>query len=354
VIITDVDGNIEYVNRRFLQQTGYTSEEILGKTPRILKSGHTTDAEYHRLWQTIKSGGEWSGEFLNKAKNGELFWVRSLITSIKDESGRIAHFLATNEDITQHMQAEQALQQMRAQLTHSARLSTLGEMVAGLTHELNHPLYAILNFSKAARNVLAEEGPPDLSSLREWNEKIAQIALSAAEIVRRLRNFARREDSPRTECRINEIVDEALKLISIETQRNRVTVEVFPAADAPRMQVDRVQIQQVLVNLISNAVEAMLTSPAEMRRITIRTLTHAADVEISVADRGTGLPPGNEKKIFDPFVTTKPDGLGMGLSIVRTIVETHGGKVWASPNPEAGVTFHFTLPLVDRAHQYDA
>jgi signal transduction histidine kinase len=202
--------------------------------------------------------------------------------------------------------------------------------------------------------VLAEEGPPDLSSLREWNEKIAQIALSAAEIVRRLRNFARREDSPRTECRINEIVDEALKLISIETQRNRVTVEVFPAADAPRMQVDRVQIQQVLVNLISNAVEAMLTSPAEMRRITIRTLTHAADVEISVADRGTGLPPGNEKKIFDPFVTTKPDGLGMGLSIVRTIVETHGGKVWASPNPEAGVTFHFTLPLVDRAHQYDA
>jgi PAS domain S-box-containing protein len=353
VIITDADGNIEYVNRRFLQHAGYTSEEVLGKNPRILKSGHTSDEEYQRLWQTIKSGSEWSGEFLNKAKNGELFWVRALITCIKDEAGRITHFLSLNEDVTKHKLVEEALRQMREQLTHAARLSTMGEMVAALTHELNHPLYAILNFSKAARNVLAEEGPPDLTSLREWNEEIAQTALSAAEIVNRLRAFSRRADSPRTECLIDEIVDEALKLLAIETQRNRVTVEIFPAADAPRIQVDRVQIQQVLVNLLSNAVEAMLTSPAEMRRITIRTLLHATEVEITVADRGIGLPPGSETEIFKPFVTTKPNGLGLGLSIVCTIVEAHGGKVWASPNPDAGVTFHFTLPLVDGTHPDD-
>jgi PAS domain S-box-containing protein len=353
VIITDVDGNIEYVNRRFLQHAGYTSEEVLGKNPRILKSGQTSDEEYQRLWQTIKSGSEWSGEFLNKAKNGELFWVRTLITCIKDEAGRTTHFLSLNEDVTEHKWAEEALRQMREQLTHAARLSTMGEMVAALTHELNHPLYAILNFSKAARNVLAEDGPPDLTSLREWNEEIAQTALSAADIVKRLRNFARRDDSPRTECRIDEIVDETLKLLAIETQRNRVTVEIFPAADAPRIQVDRVQIQQVLVNLLSNAVEAMLTSPAEMRRITIRTFLHATEVEITVADRGIGLPPGSETEIFKPFVTTKSNGLGLGLSIVCTIVEAHGGKVWASPNPDAGVTFHFTLPLVDGAHPDD-
>ena len=353
VIITDVDGNIEYVNRRFIQLTGHASEEVLGKNPRILKSGHTSDKEYQRLWQTIKSGDEWSGEFLNKAKNGELFWQRTLITSITDEAGRITNFLSVSENVTKQKQAEQSLQEMRAQLTHAARLSTLGEMVAELAHELNHPLYAILNFSKAARNVLAEEAPPDLISLREWNEEIAEIASSAAEVVRRLREFARRAESPRAGCRMEEIVEDALKLLAFETQYNRVTVEVFPAADLPSIQVDRVQMQQVVVNLLTNAVEAMLTSPPEMRRITIRTLLHASDVEITVADRGIGLPPGSEENIFHPFVTTKPAGMGMGLGIVRTIVEAHGGKVWASPNPEAGVTFHFTLPLVDRAHQDD-
>ena len=348
VIITDVDGNIEYVNRRFLRQTGYTSEEILGKNPRLLKSGHTSDEEYHRLWQTIKSGGEWSGEFLNKAKNGELFWVRSLITSIKDRSGNIGTFLPRTKTSPSASRRKRPCSRCKRNWRTRRVFSILGEMVAGLAHELNHPLYAILNFSRASRNLLAEEGPPDLGSLREWNEEIAAIASSATEIVRRLRAFARSAKSPRTACRVDDIVGETLALLAIETQRNRVKVEVFPAADVPSIQVDRVQIQQVLVNLISNAVEAMLTSPAEMRLITIRTLLHASDVEITVADRGIGLPPGSETTIFRPFVTTKPDGLGMGLSIVRTIVEAHGGKVWTSQNYEGGGSvFHFTIPLVD-------
>ena len=223
------------------------------------------------LWQTIKAGGEWSGEFLNKAKDGSLFWERALITSIKDEAGRITHFLAVKEDITERKKAEEALQQMQLQLTHVARLSTLGEMAAELAHELNHPLYAILNYAKASRNVLAEEGPPDLDSLREWNEEIADIALSAGEVVKRLRSFARRAESPRTACRIEEIVEEALGLVAVEMRRARVTVETSFSAASPPIQVDRVQIQQVLVNLLSNAVEAMQTSPAGRRRITIRT-----------------------------------------------------------------------------------
>ena len=350
VIITDLDGNIEYVNRRFSQLTGYTSAEVLGKNPRILKSGHTSDEEYRSLWQTIKAGGEWSGEFLNKAKDGSLFWERALITSIKDEAGRITHFLAVKEDITERKEAEEALQQMRLQLTHVARLSTLGEMAAELAHELNHPLYAILNYAKACRNVLAEEGPPDLDSLREWNEEIADIALSAGEVVKRLRSFARRAESPRTACRIEEIVEEALGLVAVEMRRARVTVETSFSAASPPIQVDRVQIQQVLVNLLSNAVEAMQTSPADMRRITIRTSLRDEAVEVVVSDRGVGLPPGSETKIFEPYVTTKPEGLGMGLSIVRTIVEAHGGRLWATSNPEGGAAFHFTLPLEDGGH----
>ncbi len=350
VVITDLHGNIEYVNRRFSQLTGYTAAEALGKNPRILKSGHTPEEEYRSLWQTIKAGGEWSGEFLNKAKNGSLFWERALITSIKDEAGRITHFLAVKEDITKSKEVEEKLQQMHLQLTHVARLSTLGEMAAELAHELNHPLYAILNYAKACRNVLAEEGPPNLDSLREWNEEIAEIALSAGEAVKRLRSFARRAESPRNACRIEEIVEEALRLVAVETRRARVTVETSFSATSPPIQVDRVQIQQILVNLLSNAIEAMQTSPPDMRRITIQTSVCDDAVEVAVSDRGVGLPPGSETKIFEPYVTTKPEGMGMGLSIVRTIVEAHGGRLWARSNPEGGATFYFTLPLEDGGH----
>ncbi len=345
VVITDLDGNIEYVNRRFCQLTGYTAAEALGKNPRILKSGHTSDEEYRSLWQTIKAGGEWSGEFLNKAKDGSLFWERALITSIRDEAGRITHFFAVKEDVTKSKEVEEKLQQMRQQLTHVARLSTLGEMAAELAHELNHPLYAILNYAKACRNVLAEEGPPNLESLREWNGEIAEIALTAGEAVKRLRTFARRADSPRSACRIEEIVGEALRLVAVETRTARVTMETRFSADLPTVHVDRVQIQQILVNLLTNAVEAVQASPEKMRRITIETSLCGEAVEVAVADCGVGLPPGSESRIFEPYITTKPDGMGMGLSICRTIVEAHGGRLWAGSNPDGGATFHFTLPL---------
>jgi two-component system, LuxR family, sensor kinase FixL len=353
VIITDLDGNIQYVNRRFCQLTGYTPAEVQGKNPRILKSGHTSAEEYRKLWQTITAGGQWSGEFLNKAKDGSLFWERALITSIKDEAGRITHFLAVKEDITERKKADEALQQMRAQLTHVARLSTLGEMAAELAHELNHPLYAILNYAKASRNVLSEEGPPDLENLREWNEEIADIALSAAEVVKRLRSFARRGESPRTPCRIEEVAAEAVRLVAIDLRRGQATVQTTFSADLPPISADRVQIQQVLVNLLSNAMEAMQAVPAETRRISVRAALVDQAVEVVVSDRGVGLPPGSDAKIFEPFVSTKPQGLGMGLSIARTIVEAHGGRLWACADPQGGAAFHFTLLPACGDHQHD-
>jgi PAS domain S-box-containing protein len=344
VAITDLDGNIEYANSKFCQITGYSLEEAIGKNPRILKSGHTSDEEYRVLWETLRAGGVWSGEFLNKAKDGSLFWEQARITSIKDENGQITHFLAVKEDITERKKAEEKLDGMRLQLTHVARLSTLGEMAAELAHELNHPLYAILNYAKASRNLLSEEGPTDLNSLREWNEEIAVIAASAGEVVKRLKSFAGRADSSRSACRVEEIVEQALRLFAVELRIARVTVETSFAA-LPAIQADRVQIQQVLVNLLGNAVEAMETVPADMRRIAVQTVARGAEVEIVVSDQGIGLPPDAEKKIFEPFVSTKQDGLGMGLCIARTIVDAHGGRLWATSNPEKGAAFHFTLPF---------
>lgn len=348
VVITDFEGNIEYVNPKFTELTGYSLAEARGKTPRILKSGHTSDEEYRRLWRTITAGGEWSGELLNKAKNGNLFWERARITSIKDRNGKITHFLAVKEDITEQKQSQEAFRQMQLQLAHVARLSTLGEMAAEMAHELNQPLYAIVNYARAVRNTLAEEGPVQVDRVREWTEEIADVAISAGEVVKRLRSFARRGESPRTLCKIDEIIQEALSLVAADIQRAGVRVEVvFPGA-MPPIRVDRVQIQQVLVNLLKNAVESVEASPSDNRRILVNTTCFGSAFNVAVSDSGEGVPAGSETRIFNPFITTKSDGLGIGLSIVRTIVEAHGGRIWVKSNPDRGATFVFSLPFEER------
>jgi PAS domain S-box-containing protein len=354
VVITDFEGNIEYVNPKFSELTGYSLAEARGKNPRILKSGHTSDEEYQRLWKTITTGGEWSGELLNKGKNGNLFWERARITSIKDRNGKITHFLAVKEDITEQKQSQDAIRQMQHQLAHVARLSTLGEMAAEMAHELNQPLYAIVNYAKAVRNVLAEEGPVQTDQLREWNEEITDVAISAAEVVKRLRSFARRGESPRTSCKIDEIVQEALSLVAADIQKAHVRIDTTFFASMPPIRVDRVQIQQVLVNLLKNAVESVEALSDGSRRILISTSFFGSTINVVVSDNGIGLPPEGEAKIFNPFITTKPDGLGMGLSIARTIVETHGGRIWAKSNPDQGAAFVFCLPVEERRHSGDS
>ena len=284
-------------------------------------------------------------EAIAQRKDGSQFPALIMATTVELPDGRAT--LAFVADVTERKRAEEKLQDMQLQLTHVARLSTLGEMVAELAHELNHPLYAILNYAKAARNVLAEEGPPDLECLREWSQEIADIAMSAAEVIKRLRSFARRGESPRSACRIDEVVREALGLMAIELRASRVPVEVACSIALPPVVVDRVQIQQVLVNLLSNAKDAVATMPAQRRQVRIELAVCGAEVKVVVSDDGPGLPPGSDTKIFEPFVTTKPAGLGMGLSIARTIVEAHGGRLWAQSNPKGGAAFSFTLPLSD-------
>ncbi len=278
-------------------------------------------------------------------KDGTQFPAHLATTMVELPDGRATMAFIT--DLTEPKRAEEKLREMQMHLAHVARLSTLGEMAAELAHELNHPLYAILNYAKAVRNVLAEEGPPDLERLREWTEEIAGTAVSAAEVIKRLRAFARRGNAPRTSCHIEEIVEEAVGLVALELRHARVRVQTSFAAGMPPVLVDRVQIQQVLVNLLSNASDAVEALSADRRTIAISASPGDAVLEVVVSDRGAGLPLGMEARIFEPFMTTKPDGLGMGLSIARTIVEACGGRLWAGPCPEYGTAFHFTLPLDD-------
>jgi two-component system sensor kinase FixL len=221
----------------------------------------------------------------------------------------------------------------------------MGEMVAGIAHEVSQPLYSVVNFAKASRNVLAGEGPPNLDELRQWNDEIATAAARAGEILRRLRSFARRAEPEYTRASIHELIEEAVELVAFEARGRQVAVELKLCEAAAPVDLHRVQIQQVLVNLLRNAYEAIEQVSVEVRRVTIRTRAAGQFVEVSVADSGPGLSPDQQLRMFEPFVTTKPDGLGMGLAISKTIVEAHGGTLWATSNPGGGAVFHFTLPV---------
>ncbi|HUT87939.1 MAG TPA: ATP-binding protein, partial [Thermoguttaceae bacterium] len=242
------------------------------------------------------------------------------------------------------------LRQMETHLAHVTRLSAMGEMVAGIAHEVNQPFYSILNFAKASRNVLSAQREPNLEDLRDWMNEIAAAAARAGDIIRRLRDFARKTGSIRVVSDIEGIIGESIELVAFEARQRHVTVQRERCKAALAASVDRVEIQQVLVNLLRNACEALEESEVPRRLVTIRTAATDAFVEVSVADNGPGLPPDKDLTIFNAFATTKIEGLGMGLAISKSIVESHGGEIWAASNPDGGATFHFTLPLVREGH----
>jgi len=242
---------------------------------------------------------------------------------------------------------------MELRLSHVARLSMMGEMVAGIAHEINQPLYSVLNFAKAVRNILTEQQKPDVERLREWNDEIITAASHAGAIIKRLRSFARKGSAERSICPMNRIVKESLELTAFEARRRDVTVRQELSEPSASVHVDAVQIQQVLVNLLQNAFDAMEEVTANNRVVTVRSgRSEESDelVEVSVKDNGSGLPVEEHDNVFEAFVTTKPKGLGLGLTISEAIVESHGGRLWVTSAPEGGARFHFTLPIVEGKH----
>ncbi len=346
IIITDTRGSIEYVNPRFCQSTGYALDEVRGCNPRILKSGETPAAEYRRLWETISRGEEWSGELHNRRKNGELFWEFVRIIPLVSEDGAVTNYLAVKEDITLRKELAAREQLRQEQMLHHARLAAMGEMAAALAHELNQPLAAIASFSGVAEHRL-EAAPPDLDQAREVLRTIKGQALRAGEIVWRVREFSRRQAAEREPADLNALVDGAVRLADIAAKPRGVVYEYDLEAELPPVPVDRLQIEQVLLNLIRNGLEAMEGVAGEQRlTLASRIAADGAAVRLSVGDRGCGLPEHIATELFTPFITTKPGGLGLGLSISRGIVEGHGGRLWAAPREGGGTVFHFTLPLL--------
>lgn len=252
-------------------------------------------------------------------------------------------------DITERQSTERRLQDLQAELVHVSRLSEMGQMASALAHELNQPLSANMNYVKAARRTIdsGSDAPEILRALDLLDKAGAQTA-RAGQIIRRLRDFIEKGQSNRSHENLNTVVEEAIALGLVGAADANVKVSVELQANLPAVPMDKIQIQQVVLNLIRNSVEAM--ESVKRREMTIATGTDGSGaLLVTVADTGPGLAPEVVEKLFQPFTTTKKTGMGIGLSICRSIIELHGGELWAEPNADGGVTFSFRLPERDEA-----
>ena len=254
-------------------------------------------------------------------------------------------FTGFARDLTEWRKNELRMQELQAELVHISRLTAMGEMASSLAHELNQPLGAVSNYLSGARRLLADPSAKNLRVLDTAFAKAAEQALRAGNIIHRLREFVSRGKSEHRIDSLSNIVEEAGALACVGAKEQGASIRFLldPAAD--RVLADRVQVQQVLINLIRNAIEAMEQS--ERKELIVS--SHAKDpewLEISVSDTGPGLSDAVANRLFQPFVTSKPTGMGVGLSICRTIIESHGGRIWAEPRSEGGCVFRFTLPRV--------
>jgi signal transduction histidine kinase len=276
--------------------------------------------------------------------DGTLRYVRAYGHSILDKTGKLVEFFGTAIDVTELKKTEferEKLRQLEADLAHMNRISMLGELAASIAHELKQPITAGITSAGTTLRWLALD-PPNIEDARATASDTLRAGRRAAEIIDHLRALYTKTPAQRELLDGNEIIREMAALLSVEANRYKVSVHTDCADELPMIVADRVQLQQVLMNLMLNAIEAMKEAGGSL---SVKSQVREGRLQISVSDSGPGLPPTKEKQIFDPFFTTKPQGSGMGLAICRSIVESHGGRLWADPNGDRGACLSFTLPV---------
>ena len=334
---------------------GYSADEVLGKNVKMLMPQpyrHDHDAYIDRYLATGERKIIGIGRVVvGERKDGSTFPLELNVGEVRTSNEPF--FTGFLRDLTERQQTEARLQDLQAELVHVSRLTAMGEMASALAHELNQPLSAIANYMKGSRRLLEGSADERAPVLREALDKAAEQALRAGQIIRRLRDFVARGESERRVEDVKKLVEEAsaLALVGAKDRGVRVRFEFDPHTDF--VLADKVQIQQVLLNLMRNAIEAMEES--EKRELVVSTVSAQDNmVEISVSDTGTGIAPEIGAQLFQPFITTKRQGMGVGLSISRTIVEAHGGSIVPRSNPGGGTVFSFTLPALSKEEVGDA
>jgi PAS domain S-box-containing protein len=335
--IAGPDGALQFVNRRWVEYTGLSQVE---KPKEVRKAAiHPDDLDrIERRPGAAKVSGEPVEEELRfRRTDGEYRWFLSRVVPLRDKRGKVVKWYGAATDIQDRKCAEQ----LQADLAHTNRVSILGELVASISHELAQPITATTNNAKASLRWLNRD-PPDLTQVRKGTERIVEAGTFASEIINRLRSLYKKAPPKRELVAINEVICEMAGMLRSEARRHGVSIRTDLKDDLPMTVADRVQLQQVLMNLMLNGIEAMKDTGGVL--MVKSQLGEDGQIEISVNDTGPGLPLGKADQIFDAFFTTKPQGSGMGLAISKSIVESHGGRIWANGDGGRGATFHFTLP----------
>lgn len=393
IVITGINGIIEYVNPKFCAVTGYSREEAIGQNPRVLKSGEMSPEGYRELWNTIRDGREWRGEFHNRKKNGELFWEAALISPIRDADGRVTHYIAVKEDITERKllesqlqsekkQLEQAyadLKMLQSQLLQQEKMSSIGQLAAGVAHEINNPMGFIMSNLNTLRKYLdrlqgfittqqsalqnvAVEPSTAMNALHAMEseraarkidfvladaESLLAESLDGAERVKRivqdLKGFSRIDEAESKMADINAGLESTVNIVWNEIKYKAVVHKEY--GNIPLTKCYPGQLNQVFMNILINAAQAIPDSGA----IGIRTWSEQGWIFVAISDTGAGIPAEKTGRIFEPFYTTKEvgKGTGLGLSIAYDIVKKHGGDIAVQSEMGKGTTFTVTIPVVE-------
>ena len=346
MIVINSSGTVLLYNTACERMFGYRAQEVLGHNVKMLmtlanRKDH--DAYIRSYLRTGRAKIIGIGrDVTGRRKDGSTVPIRLSIGELRNV-GDAPLFIGTLHDLTETLRARARIEELQSELMQVARASAVGEMGSALAHELTQPLTAVVGFVEASAVVLEQSDDAIPARVREYMDQAVAQALRAGAVVRFLREFTGRGDTERTVEDVNAIVEEICGLAILGTATDGIDLELKLAGDLPPVLIDHVQIQQVVLNLVRNSIDAL--SDCETRAITVATVRAGAMIEVFVSDNGPGLPPEIRDRVFEPFVSTKPDGIGIGLSICRTIVEAHGGTIALDSDTECGARFHFSVPV---------
>jgi len=354
VVITDTQGNIEYVNPKFETLTGYSAEEVLGKNSSILKSGETPAQTYADMWDVIRKSEVWTGVFHNRKKNGELFWERAVISRVLDSDDNITHYVAVKEDITKQKMLEKKLEEQKLKLFHQSKMAEIGLLASSILHEVSNPIAAIRGMVSEIKETV--EASPQCAATRQvcfyssaYNHLVAILEHTdrLTDITHEISDFTSPNAGERELLDLNSVIRSSARLIRFDKRCQDITLTLDLDKQLPAVTGIKNQLSHLTLNLLINAADASTGLSDRHARVDVKTASIGDQVFMSVGDNGCGMTPEIQAHMFDAFFTTKHagKGSGLGLSLCQSIIESHNGQLEIESEVDAGTTVRALIPI---------